>query len=330
MGRQRRNNRREPLPDPLLLVPQDARSMVNQHLKQCGNLSLILARYVPREVIENDDLPNQRHRKWRDHWMRQICEQFRLDQDAEWQRLAEVTYGRWDAMTANAQRFSLRSSGRLVIGLGGESVLETGLTLQYLTGLPIIPGSALKGLCRAYALMVIGAELGILALSASDLKDREAPTPLQYLDDLLASKDEEEQQKLLRESKLSPDVLLHEDAAIFREIFGSTADAGACVFYDAALVEWPPSDTLFEVDVMTPHFRQYYESNGQAAPSDDDNPNPINFLTVAAGTQFEFAVGLRHGQTDWSLVTQAAEWLQRALIEMGIGAKTAAGYGVFR
>jgi CRISPR type III-B/RAMP module RAMP protein Cmr6 len=45
----------------------------------------------------------------------------------------------------------------MVIGLGGENVLETGLTLQHTFGTPLIPGSALKGLAAHYCDQVWGA-----------------------------------------------------------------------------------------------------------------------------------------------------------------------------
>ncbi|MCL4871745.1 MAG: type III-B CRISPR module RAMP protein Cmr6 [Anaerolineae bacterium] len=41
--------------------------------------------------------------------------------------------------------------GRLAAGLGGETVIETGLTLHRTYGVPYIPGSSLKGAARAYA-----------------------------------------------------------------------------------------------------------------------------------------------------------------------------------
>lgn len=41
--------------------------------------------------------------------------------------------------------------GRLVMGLGGESILETGLTFHRTYGVPYLPGSALKGLAASYA-----------------------------------------------------------------------------------------------------------------------------------------------------------------------------------
>ena len=41
--------------------------------------------------------------------------------------------------------------GRMVVGLGAESILETSITLHRTYGMPIIPGSALKGLAAAAA-----------------------------------------------------------------------------------------------------------------------------------------------------------------------------------
>lgn len=43
------------------------------------------------------------------------------------------------------------ANGRLVVGLGGESVLETAITLHRTWGTPYLPGSALKGLTARYA-----------------------------------------------------------------------------------------------------------------------------------------------------------------------------------
>jgi CRISPR-associated protein Cmr6 len=43
-----------------------------------------------------------------------------------------------------------RVMDRMIVGLGGESVRETGISLLPLAGVPFIPGSALKGLCHRY------------------------------------------------------------------------------------------------------------------------------------------------------------------------------------
>ena len=43
------------------------------------------------------------------------------------------------------------ATGRLAVGLGEESVVETGITLHHTYGVPLIPGSALKGMAAAFA-----------------------------------------------------------------------------------------------------------------------------------------------------------------------------------
>lgn len=51
----------------------------------------------------------------------------------------------------HVELFSATTDSRLIIGLGGTSVIETGMTLHPLYGFPYLPGSGLKGLARAYA-----------------------------------------------------------------------------------------------------------------------------------------------------------------------------------
>lgn len=51
-----------------------------------------------------------------------------------------------------------KTLGRLVVGLGGEGVLETTLTLHRVYGVPYIPGSALKGLASRYAHLYLEGE----------------------------------------------------------------------------------------------------------------------------------------------------------------------------
>jgi CRISPR-associated protein Cmr6 len=49
-----------------------------------------------------------------------------------------------------------RSTTRILVGLGVDSVLETGLTLHHTYGVPYIPGSALKGLAASFARNQLG------------------------------------------------------------------------------------------------------------------------------------------------------------------------------
>lgn len=64
--------------------------------------------------------------------------------------------GRWKQSLvdygANQREFRVR--GRMVVGLGAESVLEASISLHRTYGVPYIPGSALKGLARRCAATV--------------------------------------------------------------------------------------------------------------------------------------------------------------------------------
>ncbi|MCL0072257.1 type III-B CRISPR module RAMP protein Cmr6, partial [Thermodesulfovibrionales bacterium] len=61
---------------------------------------------------------------------------------------------------------------RLILGLGGTSVTETGITLHPLYGFPYLPASGLKGLARAYAEIADNAPRDeLLAIFGSESKD---------------------------------------------------------------------------------------------------------------------------------------------------------------
>ena len=44
----------------------------------------------------------------------------------------------------------LKLNWRLIVGLGNESVYETGMTFHPIYGIPYIPGSSLKGVLRSF------------------------------------------------------------------------------------------------------------------------------------------------------------------------------------
>lgn len=73
-------------------------------------------------------------------------------------RLLSGYCNRWRAVAAavGATVFEAASQWRVVVGLGGKGPLEVGFTFHRLYGFPIIPGSALKGLARGWALVEKG------------------------------------------------------------------------------------------------------------------------------------------------------------------------------
>jgi CRISPR-associated protein Cmr6 len=202
------------------------------------------------------------------------------------------------------QSFALKSLTRLYLGLGNATMLETYVELHPLYGFPVIPGSQLKGLARAYAELVQQAE-GISTVAGLW---PEAPQSLATanLNDLLAA------------------------------IFGCGAADGAeiddrsgCIaFLDA----WPTdmAGSFLDCEIINPHYRDYYE--GRGAPADSSDPVPSMHLTVMQGVTFNFVVESRRSDPRWessALLHFASFLLYRALTEMGAGGRTGSGYGFF-
>ena len=69
-------------------------------------------------------------------------------------------FERWRQMLQNygAECRQAEAEGRVAIGLGRESVLETSVALHYTYGVPYIPGSALKGLAASFAREYLGSD----------------------------------------------------------------------------------------------------------------------------------------------------------------------------
>jgi len=117
------------------------------------------------------------------------------------------------------------------------------------------------------------------------------------------------------------------------ELFGTPDRAGQLLVFDAL----PSQKPKLEVDIMNPHYSDYYTGKMQkrksgdrhTPPADYLSPNPIFFLAVAGGSSFEFALAPRDpGKSP--LLKRGFEILEQALTTLGAGAKTAVGYGYFQ
>ncbi|MGQ0794193.1 MAG: type III-B CRISPR module RAMP protein Cmr6 [Deltaproteobacteria bacterium] len=181
----------------------------------------------------------------------------------------------------------LKTQWRMVVGLGSGSVLETSMMLHRVYGFPIIPGSGLKGLAKAYANTVEGI----------DDSDKRITDVFGLQPTLKNSQDNGDESK-------------------------PKSSQGKVVFFDAIPVKFPK----LKLDIMNPHYQDYYsDSSGKTPPADYLSPNPIFFLTLDGGAEFYFAVASRED----SLAKLAKGWLENGLKELGVGAKTSAGYGYF-
>lgn len=184
----------------------------------------------------------------------------------------------------------LSTTGRLAVGLGAQSVLETGLRLHHTYGVPIIPGSALKGLAS------------------------------HYCHDIWGQRSNEEASEETR--------LFRRGAAYHSMLFGTTDDGGAILFEDAWILPKSLEGGALRLDVMTPHHPKW--QTNEAPPTDFDSPVPVWFLSVTGTFDFRLSwagpAGVEVGQaTAWTRLAMGL--LREALAEWGIGAKTSSGYG---
>jgi CRISPR-associated protein Cmr6 len=189
-----------------------------------------------------------------------------------------------------------KTTTSLVTGMGQDHPLENGLLFHPTWGCPYIPGSSLKGALRA------------------------------YFDNWLQQDEQKE--------------------ATIQRIFGSDDTNAPAVgnyqFFDAL----PIDNVQLCQEEMTPHYGSWYAQGGDIKDVKDDDlskeadkipgdwhePNPIQFLAIAKGTKFQFAIAptsaCKHNdqQKDLDLLRQA---LENQLTHFGLGAKTATGFGYF-
>lgn len=184
----------------------------------------------------------------------------------------------------------LSTASRLIVGLGSENVLETGLQLHHTYGVPIIPGSALKGLASHYCHDVWG-------------QRQNASAP-------------EENLAFRRGGK-------HHSL-----LFGTTEDGGVITFHDAWIVPQSLTNGALRLDVMTPHHPKW--QTNEAPPTDFDSPVPVSFLSVAGTFDVRLSwsgpTGASQDQAEaWTKLAMLL--LREALAEWGVGGKTNSGYG---
>ena len=210
-----------------------------------------------------------------------------------------AAFARWKATqegVASTATFMGTLATPMAIGLGNASPLEIGLTVHHTYGMPVIPGTALKGLCRRGALASLqkpdGARTGSERGHESKVVFRDVEAQCQ-----------------------------------FQTLFGDSTSAGFCTFWDA----WFDPDSVegkpYQRDVITVHHPKYYSNQGKGGswPTDFDDPIPIPFLVIRPETRFFFSVSLPN--EEWEpFVGGLLRW---SLENLGIGAKTNAGYGYF-
>jgi CRISPR-associated protein Cmr6 len=351
-------------------LPRPTRQLLENHQQDCRHLGLMLDKFAPwglatpRRGAPYYDVVMQIRRRRRGQWQtisvdgaeakgQWITQGRPAARQGEDPSLFEVPRAdiplmaaqrdRWqttiDSAGERAAWFAMQTASRLAIGLGAAHVLETALSLDRNTGAPYIAGSSLKGLARAMALYELALTIGITTPPSKAQNEGKEPT-LNQLNEWLTGKTK----PLAGESATDTEARyisnptgslgkritseFHEQVRQIRRVFGHQGAAGVVNFLPAVYDPQFDDEEFYTTDVMTPHYPDYYQE--KALPADDQNPNPVTFLTVRQGIVFRFGVMLRTGsRSEDGDLGLAAGWLRGGLQELGIGGKTAAGYGFF-
>ncbi len=255
------------------------------------------------------------------------------------------------------------SQASFVTGMGMEHPLENGFAFLDPYGLPYLPGSSIKGVIRRAAeeLAIWAPESGwtlarvwwlfgfdsnsAFFADERNVSEFESEEIRRWKDaysrSVLNSNGDKEMAAFL-ETTLEDRIFakVKNDIPTFltslmesrgRPIRNSIAVRGSLCFWD---VIPKPRDGRLQVDIMNPHHGDYYQ-NGNP-PGDWEDPNPIFFLSIPAGSEFRFVARL---EPIVSLPASIRGALWRDMLKnafdpafewLGFGAKTSLGYGRMR
>lgn len=207
--------------------------------------------------------------------------------------------------------------GRLLINMAGGVQENAGIALDRCFGLPLIPGSASKGVSRHTALWEIRSSesvaekkrllrlaLLVFGFGVDDVKSKHGKTNWAW------------------SVESNPEIL----GSVLSELPSSTDFKGIISFLPAS----PASEKSMRIvaEGLTPH-------TDQMTGKESDRLNPLTFPAVERGSQFAFALilnrslGKQSEESIREILDQAEIWLKQAVTGTGIGAKTSAGYGWF-
>lgn len=191
---------------------------------------------------------------------------------------------------------------RLIINLSDSLIQNAGICLDRHTGLPYIPGSAVKGVTRHVAL----SRLRRGDLSLSDFKAIFGSSESDF----------KNTKKSIGELSDFADALTEAEMT----------QKGGVDFLAAYPVEKEP---LIAVDISNVHRPVYYAS-GKVEDLAKEMPRPNTFPTVEQGARFAFFVVQNAIGVSPELFSRVREFLVEAITLCGIGGKTGAGYGWFK
>lgn len=219
--------------------------------------------------------------------------------------LEVLGYADYSVVNMKVQAPGLLIGSGLAHGLpGSEEDVKTGLQFDYTSGLPVIPGSSVKGVIRS----------AFPTIKEDKEQSNEADAEkLNYIKSLIA--DIPEFSSLGLEDK---DILeLGNQMFNHGDIF---ADA-LLVGYGTRMKQHGPVKQVLTEDYITPH-------TGEPLAQ----PIPIKIVKVAPGVTFAFCFKFNETKIGAKVVSASMKKALCAAIlqELGVGAKTNVGYGVLK
>lgn len=177
-----------------------------------------------------------------------------------------------------------------------ENAIKCGFSFDYVSGLPYIPGPAMKGMLRSY-------------FPKNDSADEQEKR--EYIRGLLQSEEcgvftvenqEEAENTFIDSLKQN----LFEADDVFLDAFPVVKQQKGAV------------DPLLAREYITPHKKEY------------KNPNPINMIKIKSEVKIRFMFILNEFRNENYTISadQKLALLKRIILDMGVGAKTNVGFGI--
>lgn len=281
-------------------------------------------------------------------WRKVSCESIKNGKAINDKSEAHIRFINDLSIKQNAEVVFAKLEARLIIDAANGVLENGGICLDRTSGVPFIPGSAIKGAARRYAIWKLG-ETEDLSQKAQLLAD--ICFTFGYGDQEWKSGRSGKKNQSISDFWLAMHPLAypgdqHDD--IRDRNWSTVADQAALLILDQLgrqpkestaphkqlpnlagsvcfLPAYPERDPGIDIDILTCHHGDYYAGTLKVA-TDDESPNPVMFPTVAKGASFRFAITPNLSTSNLAF---AKSCLTEAVQLFGLGAKTAAGYGWF-
>ncbi len=194
----------------------------------------------------------------------------------------------------------------LQMGLGYEhekkdenltDFIETGFSLDYVSGIPYLPGSSLKGMLRSV----------FSAKKISDIKSPNEEYIREILREILKPKNKDDDCKNLDDLDIS---------ALEKVLFETN---------DIYLDSYPLPDDINGANIMALDYISHHKNE-----YGDINVNTL--MKIKAGIKFRFNFKLEDSIINGVTISaeQKCEFFKKIIVDIGVGARTNVGFGKFR